>query len=222
MPKHVPERTCIVSRETRPQSELMRFVLGPGGEVVADLRQRLPGRGAWITPSAALVGEAVRRRLFSRAFKAEASVATDLVETIDAALVRDVAGALALANKAGAVVAGFEKVAAALEAGSAAALIHAAEAAVDGRRKLAGSLRKGGAVTISRPDTLDDLPGRDLDVALGRVGVIHAALLAGAGSAGCLARWRLLRRFRGAEDASAPPRDIMDRRDGHAAPDGQD
>lgn len=67
-----PERSCILTRAVRPQDELMRFVLGPDGAVVPDLRRRLPGRGAWLTPTAAALGEAVRKRLFSRAFKREA------------------------------------------------------------------------------------------------------------------------------------------------------
>jgi hypothetical protein len=179
-------------------------VLGPDGVVTPDLKRRLPGRGAWVTPTAAAIGEAVRKRLFSRAFKAEATVPPDLVAAIDAALVRDLLGALALANKAGAVTTGFFKVEAALAAGSAAALIHAREAAADGRRKLAGALRRGGGDTISALPTFDDLSGAELDVALGRVGVIHAALLAGAGGAGCLQRWRRLRRFRGEDDEAAP------------------
>ena len=211
MPRHVPERTCIVTREAGPPSELMRFVLGPDGAVVPDLRGNLPGRGAWVTPTAATVGEAVRRRAFARAFKAEAAVSPTLVEEIDAALVRDLKGALSLANKAGAVVAGFAKVEAALGSGSAAALIHAGEAAEDGRRKLAGALRKRPEALISAVPVLDDLPGDDLGVALGREHVIHAALLAGPGSEGCLARWRRLRRFRGVDEGAERARDVEQR-----------
>ena len=215
MPKPKPERTCIVTREAKPASELMRLVLGPDGLVVPDLRNRLPGRGAWITPTAAAVSEAVRKRLFSRAFKTEAKVPPDLGAEIDDALVRDLKGAIALANKAGAVIAGFGKVEGALASGQAVALIHAREAAEDGRRKLAGALRKGAGDLISSIPILDDLPSDDLDVALGRVHVIHAALLAGPGSEGCLARWRRLRRFRGVDDGAEPLRDV-DIRQGEA------
>lgn len=199
MSKHVPERTCIVTRKAGPSTELMRFVLGPDGQVMADLRGRLPGRGAWLSPTATALATAIRKRLFSRALKAEAIVSPGLVEEVEAALRRDLLGALSLANKAGAVVAGFAKVEAALLAGGAAALIHAAEAQPDGRRKLAAALRKGGPDPISTLSTFDDLSGDELDMALGRVGVIHAALLAGGGSEGCLARWRRLRLFRGVD-----------------------
>lgn len=196
-----------MTRAAGPASGFMRFVLSPEGEVVADLRRRLPGRGAWVTPTAAAVGEAVRKRLFARAFKAEARAAPNLALEVEAALRRDVTGALALANKAGAVTSGFAKVEAALKAGSVTALIHAGEAAEDGRRKLAGALRKGQGETISAIPTFDDLSADELDMALGRVHVIHAALLAGEGSAGCFARWRRLRRFRGEDDEAPSSRD---------------
>lgn len=186
----------------------MRFVLGPEGAVVPDLRNRLPGRGAWVTPTAGAVGEAVRRKLFARAFKAAVTTSPTLAEEIDTALVRDLKGALSLANKAGAVVAGFRKVESALAKGGVAALLHAAEAAADGRRKLAGALRKGPGGPTSTIPVFDDLSGDDLDVALGRSGVIHAALLAGPGSEGCLARWRRLRIFRGMAGSVEQPRDV--------------
>lgn len=211
MPKRDPERTCIVTREPGAPDELMRFVLAPDGTVTADLRGRLPGRGAWVTPTAARVAEAMRRKLFARAFKSEVAVPAGLVEAIDAALVRDLRGSLSLANKAGAVLTGFAKVESAVRAGGVAALIHAREAAEDGRRKLLGALRSREGAPISATAVLDDLPEDDLDMALGRPHVIHAALLAGPGSQGCLARWRRLRVFRGVEQPAEIPRDVDDR-----------
>lgn len=222
MPKQEPERSCIVTREARPKGELMRFVLDPAGRVVPDLRQRLPGRGAYVTPSAASVREAVRKRLFSRAFRTEAKASPELAKEVEEALVADLKAALALANKAGAVVAGFGKVEEALSARRVAALIHAREAAEDGRRKLAGALRKAEGGTISHIETFDDLSGHDLDMALGRVHVIHAALLAGVGSAGCLGRWRRLRAFRGVDDEASHLGGVDHRSSRQAGPDRQD
>lgn len=210
MPKHEPERTCILTRSINPPSGLMRFVLGPDKRVVPDLRNRLPGRGAWVTPTAAAIGEVQRRRLFARAFKQEVAPSPSLVEEIDAALVRDLKGALSLANKAGAVVAGFGKVESAIASGNVTALIHASDAAADGRRKLRAALHRMPPVTTSDILVLDDLPSVDLDVALGRLHVIHAALLAGPGSEGCLACWRRLRVFRGVDHGADEPRDMGD------------
>ena len=222
MAKHVPERTCILTRRAGSADDLMRFVRDPQGNVVADVRHRLPGRGAWLTPTAAALAEAIRKRLFARAFKNEVLVSPDLVADVDAALLRDLLGALALANKAGAVTTGFVKVESALRSGQVSALIHAGEATEDGRRKLAQALRKAERDPISPVPTYDDLRGDDLDMALGRVHVIHAALLAGAGSEGCLARWRRLRRFRGVDDAAGPSRDTDDRLSRNEGPIGQD
>jgi uncharacterized protein len=140
VPRREPERTCIVSRAVNPPEGLIRFVIGPGGEVVADLAGKLPGRGAWVTATAAAVGEAVKRRAFSRAFKAEVKTPPDLAGRIEEALRRDLRQALSLANKAGAVMSGFVKVETAIREGGVAALLHAAEAAPDGRRKLEGAL----------------------------------------------------------------------------------
>jgi predicted RNA-binding protein YlxR (DUF448 family) len=199
LPRQDPERTCIVTREVRPPAQMIRFVLGPESQVVADLRHKLPGRGAWVTARADVVETAVKRRLFSRAFKTEAKAPATLAQDIDASLVSDLRQALALANKAGAVVTGFTKVEAAIAAEKPiAALVHAAEASEDGRRKLAGALRKRFGDAISDVPVIDVLPGAELDLALGRSHVIHAGLVAGAGSDGFLMRWHRLSAYRGA------------------------
>jgi predicted RNA-binding protein YlxR (DUF448 family) len=198
MPRQEPERTCIVTRTVRPPSEMIRFVLGPDHAVVPDLKGRLPGRGVWVSARRDKVEEAVRRRLFARSFKGEAKAAPDLPAMIEAALLADLKGSLALANKAGAVTTGFTKV----EAAIVSALIHASDAAPDGRRKLAGALWKQSGGAISALPIIDQLSSDELDMALGRVHVIHAALLTGAGGEGCIARWRRLQAYRGVgEDA---------------------
>jgi hypothetical protein len=48
---------------------------------------------------------------------------------------------------------------------------------------------------------IDVLPGAELDLALGRSHVIHAGLVAGAGSDGFLMRWHRLCAYRGATGA---------------------
>ncbi len=197
MPRHEPERTCIVTRRTAPPAELIRFVVGPDDQVVPDLKGNLPGRGAWVTAKAEAVKEAVKRRAFTRAFKAEVRAAPDLADQIEEALRRDLRQALSLANKAGAVVSGFTKVEIVIREGGIAALIHSAEAAEDGRRKLAGALRKRYGDAISGIPVIAELTGEELDLALGRSHVIHAGLVAGAGSDGFLARLGRLRAFRG-------------------------
>ncbi len=36
---------CAVTRQVAPTDDLIRFVLSPTGEVVPDLKRKLPGRG---------------------------------------------------------------------------------------------------------------------------------------------------------------------------------
>ena len=199
MARHEPERTCIVTRTVKPPAEMIRFVLAPDGTVVPDLRHKLPGRGVWVSAERAMVAEAVKRRLFSRAFKAEAKASPALAEEIEAALRADLRQFLSLANKAGQVLAGFGKVEGAIAEKPLAALIHATEAADDGRRKLANGLRKRlGDAILSFP-VITDLSGDELGLALGRSHVIHAALVAGAGSDGFLMRWHRYRAYCGGE-----------------------
>src|SRR5882757_11282071 len=118
-------RMCAVSREVRPIDELIRFVVAPTGEVMADLKRKLPGRGLWITASRKAVAEAVRRHQFSRGFKRDVRVAPTLPADTEFLLVRSLTEALAMAAKAGQVVSGFAKVEGALALRETAALLHA-------------------------------------------------------------------------------------------------
>jgi predicted RNA-binding protein YlxR (DUF448 family) len=203
LPRHEPERTCIVSRTVRPSAELIRFVVGPDNQVFPDLKHKLPGRGVWVTARFDAVEEAVRRRLFSRAFKAEVKAPATLAQDIEQALRLDLRQSLSLAKKAGAVITGFAKVEAAIAEKPVVALIHAAEAAEDGQRKLAGPLRKRLGDAISSFPVIRDLSNDELDLALGRSHVIHAALVAGAGSDGFLTRWHRYRSYRGIDAEQA-------------------
>ena len=47
-PKHVPLRTCIACRETKPKRELLRVVRTPDGHVMIDATSKKSGRGAYL------------------------------------------------------------------------------------------------------------------------------------------------------------------------------
>jgi predicted RNA-binding protein YlxR (DUF448 family) len=185
------ERTCAVTREVKPVVDLIRFVVGPDGSVVADVKRKLPGRGLWVTGTREAVEQAVKRRVFARGFKRDVRIPADLQEQVKQALERSALDALAIAGKAGVVVTGFAKVEAALSKGEAVALVHASDASADGRRKLAGAAPEGPKLTV-----IDEFSGERLDLALNRPNVVHAALLAGPGSETFLARAARLVRYR--------------------------
>src|SRR3954469_8675420 len=87
-------RMCAVRRAVRPIGELIRFVVSPQGEVVPDLKRKLPGRGLWVTASRQTVAEAVRRNHFSRGFRRDVRAAPTLPLETENLLVRGVIEAL--------------------------------------------------------------------------------------------------------------------------------
>src|SRR5690606_13301892 len=104
------DRTCIVTRRTCAPEELIRFVAGPDGTVVPDLKRKLPGRGCWVTADRRCVDKAAAKNLFPRALRTAVKVPDDLGGMVDGLLVRSALGALGLARKAGAVAMGAAKV----------------------------------------------------------------------------------------------------------------
>jgi len=200
------ERMCAVTRAVRPIDELIRFVVAPSGEVVADLKRKLPGRGLWVSASRKTVAEAVRRNHFGKGFKRDVRVAPTLPKDTENLLVRGAVEALAMAAKAGQVVAGFAKVEGALQAHQAVALIHATGGAADGIRKLDAILRQKAGKAAESPEfpVIGVLTSEQLDLALGRSNVIHAALLAGAAGKTFLSRSQILVRYRMADDDKMP------------------
>jgi len=195
--RRVTERFCAATRTVRPITELIHFVVGPDGTVVADLKRKLPGRGVWVTANRAVVDEAVRRNVFARSFKAKVKVAPDLGALLDRQIEGSCLDSLAMAHKSGRVAIGFAKAEAALADKPVAAVIHASDAAPDGVRKLAAAVRhRSEAQETAEVPIISAFLSAQLDLALGRSNVIHAALLAGPASNGFMTRCFGLERFR--------------------------
>jgi predicted RNA-binding protein YlxR (DUF448 family) len=47
-PKHIPLRTCVACKATKPKRELLRVVRTPDGHVMLDATGKKSGRGAYI------------------------------------------------------------------------------------------------------------------------------------------------------------------------------
>ena len=184
-----PERRCIVSGEGQPQGGLVRFVVGPGALVVPDIEGKLPGRGMYVSADRAMIGQAVKRRLFSRAAKAPVTAPEDLDQMVHDLLTRRGIDLIALARKAGQAVAGYEKVRDWLMSGEAVALIQAADGSERGKAKLRPPSGAGRHVTC--------LEAAEIGLAFGREHVIHAALAAGGLSLRVVEEAAKLARLRG-------------------------
>lgn len=164
-----PQRTCIVTGETLPQSALLRFAIAPDDTVIPDISGKLPGRGVWITPTAESVQKAIDSKAFARSAKGAVDVPANLVEKTHEILRTKLVETLHLCRKAGVLLHGFEKVKAELYKEKVAILIHADDAAHDGRAKLDKLL-------TDNTRSIDFLPRALLGEVIGRENAVHIAL----------------------------------------------
>lgn len=193
------DRMCIVTRETGPADGLIRFVAGPDGTVVPDLRRQLPGRGCSVKASRAAVDQAVKKQLFARALKTGVKALPELGAQVDRLLVMQMTGMMNMARKAGQFLSGTMKVDNAVRSGQALAVFHATDAAGDGVRKISQA-RKAWMLMMDEPEEIpafrlvsfDEM--RDL---MGDNAFIHAVALAGQAGEGVVKRAKLLETYRG-------------------------
>jgi predicted RNA-binding protein YlxR (DUF448 family) len=134
-----PLRTCIATGEEGTPERMIRFVVGPQGDVVPDLARRLPGRGMWLRAERLAVERAVAKNLFAKAARASIKPAADLPERVERLLLERALSDLGRARRAGRAVAGFVKVEQMIGRQRAGLLIVADEADGDGLGKLGGS-----------------------------------------------------------------------------------
>jgi uncharacterized protein len=166
-----PERRCIVTGEVQPKAGLIRFVVGPEGQVVPDVLGRLPGRGMYVEANTASIDKAAKKNLFTRAAKQPVTVPDGMVALIEGQLTRRVTDLLSMARKAGDAVTGYEKVKDMLAKGQARVLIQASDGSERGKTKLRPPEGNGGFIGC--------LTAGEMGLAFGRERAIHAALAAG-------------------------------------------
>jgi predicted RNA-binding protein YlxR (DUF448 family) len=211
-----PLRLCAVSRASKPIEELIRFVAGPDGALTPDLARRLPGRGVWVDATRQIVTLAVRQKAFAKSLKRQVSVPADLVDLVERLMVRRLAEALSIANKAGLVVAGFAKVEEQIARERVAVLLHAADAANDGMEKLDRKFKALTGLESAPARIVRELTGAEMSLAMGRPNVIHAAAAEGGATRRLIEEARRIRRFRlGQEPGGGVPPQVNRSQDVH-------
>ncbi len=179
-----PERRCISTGLTLPKEALIRFVAGPDGEVVPDLGNELPGRGAWVKAERSAIDRAIGKGLFTKALETHIRPADSFSHLVEGLLAKRAVSLLGLARRSGLVITGFERVKEAMDTHEGggprlAALLEASDGSVDGRRSI---LAKAKAMELEAP-VCGLFSSAELSMALGSANVIHACLLsAGAGT----------------------------------------
>lgn len=111
-----PQRTCLGCRQVKDQSLLTRFVRSPEGDVVADVRGRLPGRGAYLCNCIKCFELAVKTKQFERTFKSSCRMieASQLIDQVITQRLDRLRNLLGMARKSANVVAGSSAVSEAL------------------------------------------------------------------------------------------------------------
>ncbi|MGF1630506.1 MAG: RNA-binding protein [Kiloniellaceae bacterium] len=189
-----PQRRCLASGLVLPKEQLLRFVVAPDGTLVPDLAERLPGRGLWLQARQDMMAKACARKLFAKAAKRQVRVPDDLARQVEILALRRCLDLLGLARRAGAVVAGFEKVKAALRGGEVGLLVQAEDAADDGRHKIQALAR---AVGPQVPH-LQFCGAAELGAAVGREAAVHVGIAPGRFAEGLLREVQRLAGLRGA------------------------
>ena len=148
------ERKCIATGEVYPKYRLVRFVVGPDGQVVPDVLGKLPARGIWVSADRDAIELAQKKGLFSRSVKQPVKTPDNLVEEVERQL----------------AVAGYEKVKGWLQTEEALVLIQAVDGSGRGKSKLS---------TPHYGHYIGCLTADELGLAFGRQTVIHGALASG-------------------------------------------
>ena len=78
--KKIVMRTCSVTKEKLPKSELLRVVRTPEGNVVVDTTGKVNGRGAYIKKDLEVLEKAKKSRILSRQLEVE--ISEDVYESI--------------------------------------------------------------------------------------------------------------------------------------------
>lgn len=160
---------------------MVRFVMSPDNAVVADVYEKLPGRGVWVTAEADMLRDAVKRGGFHRGFKAKVKIdAESLVTQTHQQLRRHLLGQLTMGRKAGRLAYGQTGVREVAAKGEVAIRIEASDGASDGRGKLRTlSLATARELGRDDPPVIGCFTAEEIGAALGRSPVVHAALTTG-------------------------------------------
>ncbi|MAT00462.1 MAG: hypothetical protein CML41_02980, partial [Rhodobacteraceae bacterium] len=104
------QRRCISSGEVCDKSDMIRFIVGPNNEVIPDISEKLPGRGIWVKSNRSFLEKALSKKLFIKSAKYKVSVRHDLINLVEAILLKSVLALISLSRKSGIAVSGYEKV----------------------------------------------------------------------------------------------------------------
>ena len=162
-----PQRKCVVTGQITDKAQLIRFVASPDGHLVADLNEKLGGRGAWVRASRACLEQALSGNKFSRHLKQKLAVSDGFLDQLERRLGEQLIARLSMMRKAGSLVTGGGK----LRSSNAqlAGLLIADDASPREARQLIG---------LCQPDWVEtDIPAQWLGQVSGSTSVAYAGVI---------------------------------------------
>ena len=165
-------RKCIVTGGTADKSDLIRFVAGPDGQPVADLAEKLPGRGAWVTALPAVISEAAQKGRFKRHIDATSSDPTQLVAIVTTQIERRLLQHLSMFRRAGLALCGGGAI---REEGLMQALLIADDASTREARQLISAVQPEWTETGLPAELLGNAAGRGSVAYVGIIPIKSAA-----------------------------------------------
>ncbi|HKV59757.1 MAG TPA: YlxR family protein [Ktedonobacteraceae bacterium] len=68
-PRHVPMRTCIACKQSKPKRELLRVVRTPDGHILMDATGKRSGRGAYLCARLSCWQDALKKKRLEQEFE---------------------------------------------------------------------------------------------------------------------------------------------------------
>ncbi len=104
------ERRCIITRNTLDSNKAIRLVVDPAGQIVFDLKGKLPGRGYWISADKKAVEILQTNRKKRQQIFGQASLPENFSDSLQNALKKQIIQQIGIARRAGLICFGFQKI----------------------------------------------------------------------------------------------------------------
>lgn len=171
-------RTCIIVKQPYEKHELIRFVPSPGGEIVPDIKQNLPRRGAYILAKKAILEKAIKNSALIKHFKSKLKedfyIDNNMPDLVENLLIKQAIGSIALGRKAGIIISGALACDKAIRSGNTNLILHTKGASANGITKLNQAIHS----SKNSIQELSVFSKNELEKAFGSINVQHIAILA--------------------------------------------
>ncbi|MCJ8323831.1 MAG: RNA-binding protein [Rhizobiales bacterium] len=193
-------RKCIVSQDVFEKTAMLRFVVSPDKLITPDVKNNLPGRGAWVTADRKMVEQAVDKGAFNRAFKQKVKPMEGLTDIIESLLKKAVFDGLSLCRKSGDLQMGHLKAEESILSGRTRIYVVANDAGTDTRKKLTAKMRTIAEKKGKKCYIIDHFSSAELIKCLGQEKVIHVAIKTGPLAMSLLAKIEKWDRYNGKQN----------------------